>query len=59
METKPTQVEPTAASTASAAAEKLGDLKLDDKPKGPHKGGKKEKETFLLKTAKVSRKSLI
>lgn len=38
----------------TAAAEKLCDLKIDnDKPKSQSKGGKKEKDTFLLKTAKV------
>lgn len=58
METKQTEVDPSAAAaaaTTASTAEKLGDLKLDDKPKGPHKGGKKEKETFLLKTAKGTR----
>lgn len=51
METKP--IDPV------TAVEKLGDLKLDEKPKIHSKGSKKEKETFLLKTAKVRTSYLI
>ena len=46
--------------TTAETTEKLTDLKIDDKAAKPaSKGGKKESEKFLLKTAKVRKSNII